>query len=276
MLSFLMNPIGESNPPPSNLPPAMVASILSPAPAPAPALAPAYASAPALAPAYVPPTTNEQTTYASGFSDSEFDWKMAFIGLLGTLLLLSILGLNLSEFVRVTWGYLVEVSSGLITAVLRLFGYTAGTVIEIAGKGVEIAGKGVEIAGQGVEIAGQGVEFAGQELGDVGEAVVDVATPDKETKREQERERDITYPQSMRKSDPSRPQEQSSASQNSSWKGASGNPLASPSYQGDKKGQQWCFAGTFQGKRGCAAVDAPSQCMSGQLFPSQHACLAPE
>lgn len=265
-----MNPIGESNPPPSNLPPAMASSVI---PSPASIISPAPASVYVPAPAYAPTITTTTTT--SGFFDSEFDWKMAFIGLLGTLLLLSILGLNISEFVRITWGYLIEVTSGIITALLRLFGYTAGTVIEITGKGVEIAG-------QGVEIAGQGVEFAGQELGDVGEAVVDVATPDKETKREREqeqereRERDITYPQSMRKSDPSIPQEQSSARQNSSWKGASENPLASPAYQGDKKGQQWCFAGTFQGKRGCAAVDSPSQCMSGQLFPSQHACLAPE
>jgi hypothetical protein len=264
MLSFLMNPIGESNPPPSNLPPA-VASVMPPiASVPAPVYAPA---APVYAPAYAP------TTYASSFSDSEFDWKMAFIGLLGTLLLLSILGLNISEFVRITWGYFFEVASSIITAVMRLFGYTAGTVIEIAGKGVEVAGKGVGIAGQGVELVGQ-------ELGDVGEAVVDVATPDTESQKreqeqeqEQEQERDITYPQSMRKSDPSRQPEQQ---QQTSWKGASENPLASPAYQGDRKGQQWCFAGTFQGKRGCAAVDTPSQCMSGQLFPSQHACLAPE
>jgi hypothetical protein len=279
MLSFLMNPIGESNPPPSNLPPAIAsvmsspASILAPTPvyAPTQALAPSLAPSLAPVPAPVPAPTYAPTTYASSFSDSEFDWKMAFIGLLGTLLLLSILGLNISEFVKNTWGYFVEVASGIITAVMRLFGYTAGTVIEIAGKGVEVAGKGVGIAGQGVE-------FVGQELGDVGEAVVEVATPDTEPQnreKEAERERDITYPESMRKSDPSR-QQLPQPEQQTSWKGASENPLASPAYQGDRKGQQWCFAGTFQGKRGCAAVDAPSQCMSGQLFPSQHACLAPE
>ena len=36
----------------------------------------------------------------------------------------------------------------------------------------------------------------------------------------------------------------------------------------------WCFAGEYQGKRGCVEVQDQSKCLSGQVFPSQQACLA--
>jgi hypothetical protein len=38
---------------------------------------------------------------------------------------------------------------------------------------------------------------------------------------------------------------------------------------------QWCLVGNFQGRRGCVEVDKDTKCMSGQIFPSQHACLNP-
>jgi len=36
----------------------------------------------------------------------------------------------------------------------------------------------------------------------------------------------------------------------------------------------WCFTGEYQGKRGCIDVEDQSKCLSGQVFPSQQACLA--
>jgi hypothetical protein len=38
---------------------------------------------------------------------------------------------------------------------------------------------------------------------------------------------------------------------------------------------QWCLAGEFQGKRGCAEVASADMCISGHLFPSQQVCLNP-
>ena len=35
----------------------------------------------------------------------------------------------------------------------------------------------------------------------------------------------------------------------------------------------WCFAGEYQGKRGCVSVEDQSKCLSGQVFPTQQACL---
>lgn len=36
----------------------------------------------------------------------------------------------------------------------------------------------------------------------------------------------------------------------------------------------WCFAGEYQGKRGCVEVEDQSKCLSGQVFPSQQSCLS--
>jgi hypothetical protein len=36
----------------------------------------------------------------------------------------------------------------------------------------------------------------------------------------------------------------------------------------------WCFAGEYQEKRGCVEVQDQSKCLSGQVFPSQQACLS--
>jgi len=36
----------------------------------------------------------------------------------------------------------------------------------------------------------------------------------------------------------------------------------------------WCFSGEFEGKRGCVEVQDQAKCLSGQVFPSQQACLA--
>jgi hypothetical protein len=254
-----MNPIDESTSSTPVLPPVATNEIATNASS----RQASFASQPSV---FVPPSSSSNT-------NSEFDWKLAFIGLLCVLLVLSVIGVNISDMVQRFTTFTIKGVSALITAMLRLVGYTTGTVLDIAG--------------QGVEVAGQGVEFAGKELSDVGESVLDVATPDKDSSEKDSSEknspsssqepenvpRDITYPQSMRKPDPALHDSNPPAYQ---WKGGAINPLASPAYQGDRKGQQWCLAGTFQGKRGCAAVDNPGQCMSGQLFPSQHACLAPE
>jgi hypothetical protein len=37
----------------------------------------------------------------------------------------------------------------------------------------------------------------------------------------------------------------------------------------------WCLVGEYQGKRGCIAISEADKCISGQIYPSQHACLNP-
>lgn len=37
----------------------------------------------------------------------------------------------------------------------------------------------------------------------------------------------------------------------------------------------WCLVGEYQGKRGCIQISDSDKCMSGQIFPSQQACLNP-
>lgn len=37
----------------------------------------------------------------------------------------------------------------------------------------------------------------------------------------------------------------------------------------------WCLVGEYQGRRGCIEISDSDKCMSGQIFPSQQACLNP-
>jgi hypothetical protein len=50
------------------------------------------------------------------------------------------------------------------------------------------------------------------------------------------------------------------------------NPIQKPIASGKSN---WCLVGEYQGKRGCIALSDSDKCMSGQIFPSQQACLNP-
>jgi len=50
------------------------------------------------------------------------------------------------------------------------------------------------------------------------------------------------------------------------------NPIQKPIASGKSN---WCLVGEYQGKRGCIAIADSDRCMSGQVFPSQQACLNP-
>jgi len=50
------------------------------------------------------------------------------------------------------------------------------------------------------------------------------------------------------------------------------NPIQKPISSGKSN---WCLVGEYQGKRGCIEVSDSDKCMSGQVFPSQYACLNP-
>ena len=50
------------------------------------------------------------------------------------------------------------------------------------------------------------------------------------------------------------------------------NPIQKPISAGKSN---WCLVGEYQGKRGCIALSDSDRCMSGQIFPSQQACLNP-
>jgi len=50
------------------------------------------------------------------------------------------------------------------------------------------------------------------------------------------------------------------------------NPIQKPISSGKSN---WCLVGEYQGKRGCIAIADSDRCMSGQVFPSQQACLNP-
>jgi len=51
------------------------------------------------------------------------------------------------------------------------------------------------------------------------------------------------------------------------------NPIQSGSSASTKS--SWCLVGEYNGARGCINVSDQDKCLSGQVFPSQQACLNP-
>lgn len=178
------------------------------------------------------------------------DWQMFALGGVVAIVVLALIGVDLTGLIQTGAEWIQEATR----RVLLLFGV-------VVGQGTEVAGKGIQASAQGAEEAGQEVSEAGQEVKEKSLAELGGES----TTSADARERDVTYPGSMRGNEPG-------GLRRSAPVDSSG---PRPAYiSSTKGGPQWCLAGTFQGKRGCAPVDAPSQCMSASLFPSQAACMS--
>jgi hypothetical protein len=216
------------------------------------------------APAHRLPAPWSDSSSSSLDSGSSINWQIIVIMLLSLLLVASVTGIDVVHFIQNIINPIINIVSVLFRTILRMIGYTTGAALSVTG---HIG----EAAGQGVEIVGQKLEETGKEITAVSEQSEQNHQQHSPVQQQQQTyPPDITYPQSQRKSG-------IDGKLNPGMTFNNQNPMASSSGQGGKKGGgNWCLAGTFQGKRGCALVENDGQCMSGQLFPNQSACMAPE
>ena len=161
------------------------------------------------------------------------------------LLILSFLGINLFIIIGNLIDSVLEIVSPVITQVLSIFGYTAGTVLN---KGADVTG---DVARTGVDLAEGSLQSVGNILKDVSRKNVN---PDAVSGL------DGTLNASVKSvyKEPA-----PSTTENHVQK-----PIAS-----GKSG--WCLVGEYEGKRGCVAVGQQDRCLSGQVFPSQVNCMNP-
>ena len=161
------------------------------------------------------------------------------------LLILSFLGINLFIIIGNLIDSVLEIVSPLITQVLSIFGYTAGTVLN----------KGADVTG---DVARTGVDLAEGSLQSVGNILKDVS-------------RKNVNPDAVSGLDGTL-----NASVKSVYKepapSTTENPVQKP-IASSKSG--WCLVGEYEGKRGCVAVGQQDRCLSGQVFPSQVTCMNP-
>lgn len=187
---------------------------------------------------------NYQGPPSTPTAGSLFSNKNALIIVLVILLLLSLLGINVITMVGELLQSIVQIFTPLITQILSIFGYTAGTVIN---KTTDIVGDTVEV---GVDIAQGTLYSVGDLLKNASQGNVD-----KNAQRQLDNSLNI-----------------STINKHSPQPDSSTNPIQKPITAAKTS---WCLVGEYKGRRGCIEIGEHDKCLSGQVFPDQKICLNP-
>lgn len=165
------------------------------------------------------------------------DNKPFIIVILSTLLILSLLGINLFIVVGNIFQKILDIFKPLISQILAIFGYTAGTLIN---KSADVTS---DVARAGVDIAEGTLQSVGNLLKDASKGSINMNT---------RTELDMVS------SGPVADHAESSI-QNTISSGKT----------------TWCLVGEQNGRRGCVSVSDASKCMSGQVYGSREMCMNP-
>jgi hypothetical protein len=184
------------------------------------------------------PAYNEAANQIAGIDNK------TIIIVLVVLLALSLLGINILTILGDLLKTIASVLSPLVSQILSIFGYTAGSVIT---KTADVVG---DVTKAGVDIAEGSVQSVGTILRDASRPHVDPNATS-----------NLDRALNVSSSTPSAPSPATSE-----------NPVVRPVTSG-KAG--WCLVGEYEGKRGCISVNEYDKCLSGQVFASRDQCLLP-
>jgi len=189
----------------------------------------------------IPNSYNNANVVSTG---NFFNNKNYIIIFLLILLILSFLGINMLAISGNLIQTIVNIFGPLVTQILSVFGYTAGTLID----------KSAEIV---TDTAKTGIDIAGGTVGSIGDLLKDASRPGVGDKAKQQLDQSINLSKHPNK----QPEPDSTT-----------NPIQKPISSG-KSG--WCLVGEYEGRRGCIQVGQEDKCLSGQVFPNQKMCLNP-
>jgi len=178
-----------------------------------------------------------------------FSGKNLIIVILTALLIFSFLGINLLVVLGNLLQTIINIFSPLITQILSVFGYTAGTILD---KTEDVA---TSVAKAGIDIAGGTVQSVADLLK---KGSIDNVNP----QAINELDRSLNTKQSR----------QPNYRLNEPAPDTSENKIQKP-ITSDKN--VWCLVGEYESKRGCVEVNDASKCLSGQVFPNEQMCLNP-
>lgn len=174
-------------------------------------------------------------------SGSVSDWsKNTLIIVLVSILLLSLLGVNILNLFGNMVESVTEIFRPVVSKALANLGYASGTLLDRSSDIVSDASKtGIDILHGTVDSVGDLlIKASGQGAGQV----LDIH---------------INQPPTIA-ANPPEPNSTTNPIQNSS-----------------SSKSQWCLVGEYNGTRGCINVTDQDKCLSGQVFPNQQQCLNP-
>jgi len=174
-------------------------------------------------------------------------------------------------FLGNTYKEITETTNPIISNFLKMFGYSAGTVINTS---ADVAGDTAKI---GVDILEGSVHDVGNLVqGKTGDYPTDKTFFNKE---KDSNSLDSTIDKKVDAAISKKMGNGNTVSSGNRYKNPADvspdhssatiqNPISS-----GKAG--WCLTGEYQNKRGCVSVSESDQCLSGQIFPSKEMCLNP-
>lgn len=191
------------------------------------------------------------------FNFNAFSGKNLLIVILTVLLIFSFLGINLLVNLGNFLQSIVVILTPLITQILSVFGYTAGTILD---KTEDVA---TSVAKTGIDIAGGTVQSVADLL-----KKGSINNVNNSAVQELDKSLNTGFDRSLNENKAKQPE----FKYNEPKPDSSSQPIQKP-ITSDKS--VWCLVGEYQGKRGCVEVDDANKCLSGQVFPNKQMCLHP-
>jgi hypothetical protein len=176
--------------------------------------------------------------------------KNILIAILVVLLVLSFLGINVLNIFGNLIQNVIIFFTPLISQLLSIFGYTAGTAIDKTADAISTVAKG------GIDIADGTLHSVGDLL--INASNVNATIP---TQIPSQLNKTISTGNIALDNNIVQPLPDNST-----------NPIQKPI---SSQKTNWCLVGEYQGRRGCIAITERDKCLSGQIFPSQQTCLNP-
>lgn len=191
-------------------------------------------------------------------ANTSFSNKNIIITILVGLLVLSFLGINLLSVGGELFQVIANIFGPLVTQILSIFGYTAGTLITTS----------ADVTG---DAAKTGIDIAEGTIHSVGGLLKNMSRPHVDDKARNQLDNGLnidlrTMPVPVQAPAPVNAPNREAEPDKSS------NPIQKPITSGKT---QWCLVGEYEGKRGCIEISNRDKCLSGQVFPEQKLCLNP-
>ena len=179
---------------------------------------------------------------------SMFSGKNAIIIILLILVILSLIGINLLyTFGNIIDG-LTDFFGPTIKNLFAMFGFSTGVLIN-------------NTADVAASAANLGVDIAKGTTHSIGDLLIHSSQGGINEDEKKRLEQALTSPKCANQPSPAPVQ-------------SSEPTVTNIASQKPKAG--WCYVGDYAGSRGCVTMEEHNKCMSGQVFPSQSECLAPQ
>lgn len=198
------------------------------------------------------------STPPSAFSDS----KNTIIIILLVLVVFSFIGINLLTYSGNLLERIGKILGPIIANLLSMLGFSTGKLINSAS----------DVAADGANL---GIDIAKGTSHSIGDLLINASQGGMSESQRHTLEQALSMPRCAKQEPPAL----APAPQAPQAPPASGSSEPKPTPTTDPIVAQnlksgWCYVGEFNGTRGCVEFEN-SGCSSGQVFPSQAACLAP-